>query len=58
MTRVQTKHQGNAMLFIRQDGIKALHPNKFTHEGVDYYLLGGVYYDLSPALIKHIFKEQ
>jgi hypothetical protein len=57
-TRVETKYQGDAMLFIRRDGTRALHPFEFSFKGVDYYLLGGVYYDLDPALIKHIFKEQ
>jgi hypothetical protein len=55
MTRVETKYRGNALLFIRDDGAKALHPCEFTHNGIDYYLLGGVYYDLEQDLIDRIF---
>lgn len=58
MTRVQTKCKGDALLFIQDNGTSALHAPEFSFKGVDYYLLGGVYYDLDPALIKHIFKEQ
>lgn len=57
MIQVQTKHQGNAMLFIQRNGTKATHPYEFSHKGVDYYFLGGVYYDLDAGLIKHIFKD-
>jgi hypothetical protein len=57
-TRVETKYKGNQMLFIQRDGTSAVHPYEFNFKGVDYYLLGGVYYDLEPALIKHLFKEQ
>jgi|GEM_PF-4582130 len=55
MTRVQTHYQGDAMVFIQRDGTKATHPYEFTHKGVDYYLLGGVYYDLEQDLIDRIF---
>mgnify|MGYP000105405132 CR=1 FL=1 len=54
-TRVETKYQGNAMLFIQRDGTKATHPYEFNHKGIDYYLLGGVYYDLEQDLIDRIF---
>ena len=57
MTRVETKYQGDTLLFIRRDGAKALHPAEFNHKGVDYYLLGGVYYDLDQDLINRIFGE-
>lgn len=55
MTRVETKYQGDAMLFIKRDGARAVHPYEFNHKGVDYYLLGGVYYDLDDDLISRIF---
>lgn len=55
MTRVETKYQGDAMLFIQRDGTKATHSYEFTHKGVDYYLLGGVYYELEQDLIDRIF---
>jgi hypothetical protein len=55
MITVQTRYQGDTMLFIRGDGTKALHPYEFKHKGVDYYLLGGVYYDLEQDLINKIF---
>jgi len=57
MTRVQTQHKGDTMLFFRRDGTSALHPYEFNHKGVDYYLLGGVYYDLEQDLIDRIFGE-
>lgn len=53
--QVQTKYQGDAMLFIQRDGTRAVHPYEFNHKGVDYYLLGGVYYDLDQDLIDRIF---
>lgn len=55
MIRVQTLYKGDAMLFIQRNGTKATHPYKFTHRGVDYYLLGGVYYDLPQDVIDRIF---
>jgi hypothetical protein len=57
MTRVQTQYKGDAMLFIKRDGAKALHPYEFNHNGMDFYLLGGVYYDLEQDLIDRIFGE-
>jgi len=55
MTRVETKYQGDAMLFIQRDGTRAVHPYEFNHKGVDYYLLSGVYYELEQDLIDRIF---
>lgn len=55
MTRVETKYKGDQMLFIKRDGTSALHPYEFNHKGVDYYLLGGVYYELEQDLIDRIF---
>ena len=55
MTRVETKAKGGQLVFIKRDGTKATHPYEFTHKGVDYYLLSGVYYDLDQDLIDRIF---
>ena len=58
MTRVQTRHQNDLMLFIQDNGTKAQHPHEFNHKGVDYYLLSGVYYELEQDLINRIFEGQ
>lgn len=56
--QVQTKHQGNnQLMFIQRDGKQALHAESFCHKGVDYHLLGGVYYDLNKDIINKIFGE-
>lgn len=55
MTQVQTKYHNETMLFIKRDGTQATHPYEFTHKGVDYYLVGGVYYDFEQELINKIF---
>ena len=55
MTRVETKAKGGQLVFIKRDGTHAIHAAEFTHRGVDYYLLGGVYYDLEQDLIDRIF---
>lgn len=55
MIRVQTRCQDGALLFIQDDGSRALHPEDFEYNGREYYFLGGCYYDLEPDLIKHIF---
>lgn len=57
MPRVQTRCDGAAMVFILDDGTQATHPQEFFYRGIDYYLLGGVYYELEQQLINKIFKE-
>jgi hypothetical protein len=57
MTRVQTKYQGSKLLFIQDNGAKALHAAEFTLSGREYYFLGGVYYDLDDKLVSHIFHD-
>jgi hypothetical protein len=57
MPRVQTQGQGGSMLFTLDDGTQAIHPQEFIFKGIDYYLLGGVYYELEQQLINKIFKE-
>lgn len=55
MIRVQTRAQDGALLFIQDDGTRALHSDDFEYNGREYYFLGGFYYDLELDLIKHIF---
>ena len=55
MIRVQTRVQDGAILFIQDDGTSASHAPEFELDGREYYFLGGCYYDLDEALIRHIF---
>ena len=57
MMRVQTKYNGDTLLFIRQDGRTVDHASDFQYNGREYYFLGGFYYDLEPSLIDYIFGE-
>jgi hypothetical protein len=56
MIQVQTRCQDGALLFIKDDGSKALHDPEFEYNGREYYFLGGFYYDLDKDLAKFIFK--
>ena len=57
MTRIQTKYNGDTLLFIRQDGRTIDHASDFQYNGREYYFLGGFYYGLEPSLIDYIFGE-